>query len=192
MHPSDSHPGRNQRGERTNLRVRDLARRVDRDDEAGVARHVGVEQRIQRGRDVDREALLAQHLGEEHGGRFGRRRFLWVGVAIMLVGGIVTLPASVPIKIFGVAIFTFGFFGAHSIASSWVGRRAAGEKAQASALYLFFYYIGASVGGTSGGLFWSWLGWPGVIGLIAVFLVGAFAITLRLSKIPPVASLPTR
>ncbi|HEX8034160.1 MAG TPA: MFS transporter [Ktedonobacterales bacterium] len=124
--------------------------------------------------------------------RFGRRRILWVGVAIMLTGGLVTLPASVPIKILGVAIFTFGFFAAHSIASSWVGLRATAERAQASALYLFFYYIGASVGGTSGGLFWAWLGWPGVIGLIAVFLIGAFAITLRLSKIPPVAAFPAR
>ncbi len=121
--------------------------------------------------------------------RLGRRRVLWTAVAIMLAGAIVTLPASVPIKILGVAIFTFGFFGAHSIASSWVGRRAIGEKAQASALYLFFYYIGASVGGTSGGLFWAWLGWPGVIGLIAVLLLGAFAITLRLAKIPPVVAL---
>lgn len=120
--------------------------------------------------------------------RFGRRRVLWVGVAIMLTGAITTLSASMPIKILGVAIFTFGFFGAHSIASSWVGRRATAERAQASALYLFFYYIGASVGGTSGGLFWAWLGWPGVIGLIAVFLLGAFAITLRLAKIPPLAA----
>ena len=128
------------------------------------------------------------HLADQ----LGRRRVLWAGVAIMLAGALVTLAANMPIKILGVAVFTFGFFGAHSIASSWVGRLAAGEKAQASALYLFFYYIGASVGGTSGGFFWAWIGWPGVIGLIVVFLAGAFAITLRLAKIPPVVALTAR
>ncbi len=34
------------------------------------------------------------------------------------------------------AVLTFGFFGAHSIASGWVGQRALTARAQASALYL--------------------------------------------------------
>ena len=41
-------------------------------------------------------------------------------------------------KITGLLLLTFGFFGSHSIASSWVGRRATHDKAQASSLYLFF------------------------------------------------------
>src|SRR5260370_874736 len=53
------------------LRLCDLARRVDGDDEAEVARHISVEQCVQRRRDVDSEAFLAQHLGEERGERFG-------------------------------------------------------------------------------------------------------------------------
>src|SRR4051812_48469174 len=51
--------------------VTHLSPRVDRNDEAEVARHIGVEQCIQRGRDVDSEAFLAQHLGEKRGDRFG-------------------------------------------------------------------------------------------------------------------------
>lgn len=119
--------------------------------------------------------------------RVGRQHVLWAGVLIMLGGAVVTLTDNLPSKIVGVAIFTFGFWGAHSIASSWVGRRAAAQKAQASALYLFFFYVGASLGGTTGGYVWTWLGWPGVIGLIGVFLVVAFAITLRLSALPSAA-----
>lgn len=53
-------------------------------------------------------------------------------------GAVLTLAASLVLKIIGIAVFTFGFFGSHSIASSWVGRRARAAKAQASSLYLFF------------------------------------------------------
>jgi len=118
--------------------------------------------------------------------RVGRRKVLWTGAAIMLAGAALTLAASLPLKIAGVVVFTFGFFAAHSIASSWVGRRALTHRAQASALYLFFYYMGSSVAGPVGGLFWSGLGWPGVVGLIAGALLGALALAARLAAIPPV------
>jgi YNFM family putative membrane transporter len=74
---------------------------------------------------------------------------------------------------------TFGFFGAHSVSSAWVALRAREGKAQASALYLVFYYAGSSVAGTSGGLFWARLGWPGVVG----FVVALLAIALWIARI---------
>jgi YNFM family putative membrane transporter len=122
--------------------------------------------------------------------RVGRRKLLWLGAAIMLAGAGLTLPASLPLKIGGVLVFTFGFFAAHSIASSWVGRRALTHRAQASALYLFFYYLGSSVGGPIGGLFWSGLGWPGVVGMIAAVVLIALALAARLATVPPIAVPP--
>lgn len=85
--------------------------------------------------------------------RVGRRETLWAGIAMMASGVAVTLASSFAIKIAGVGIATFGFFGAHSVASGWVGRRARGDRAQAASLYLFGYYAGSSVGGWAGGLF---------------------------------------
>jgi YNFM family putative membrane transporter len=79
---------------------------------------------------------------------------------------------------------TFGFFGGHAIASSWVGKRAGMGKAHASALYLFFYYVGSSVGNTAGGFFWSMDGWGGVILMIVVFVLGNILLTLLLPAIP--------
>src|SRR5581483_6410153 len=117
--------------------------------------------------------------------RVGRRKVLWTGAAIMLAGAALTLSVSLPLKIAGVVVFTFGFFASHSIASSWVGRRALTHRAQASALYLFFYYMGSSVAGPIGGVFWSGLGWPGVVGLIAGGLVLALALSARLAAVPP-------
>jgi YNFM family putative membrane transporter len=84
-------------------------------------------------------------------------------------------------------VFTFGFFGAHSVVSSWVGIRAMAGKAQASALYLFFYYLGSSLVGSLGGVFWAAHGWPGVAALVAALLAAAFLISLRLARLPPIS-----
>jgi len=113
----------------------------------------------------------------------GRKKVLWIGLVIMAAGAVVTLAAPLVFKIIGIAVFTFGFFGAHSIASSWVGRRARTAKAQASSLYLFFYYSGSSIAGTAGGFFFSNFGWKGVIGFIICLLLLAFPLTLKLSSV---------
>src|SRR5699024_9044487 len=83
--------------------------------------------------------------------RRGRRNVLWFGLILMLVGAALTLSPLLWCKVIGLAMFTFGFFGSHSVASGWVGKKAKTAKAQASSLYLFFYYLGSSVSGTLGG-----------------------------------------
>lgn len=115
--------------------------------------------------------------------RYGRQRMLLLAIAIMLAGAIVTLNGLLTLKIIGITVFTFGFFAAHSIASGWVSKRASHDKAQASSLYLFFYYFGSSVGGTVGGVFWMKYGWVGVIAMIALFLVIACVLSYLLNKI---------
>ncbi|ODA40448.1 MFS transporter [Desulfosporosinus sp. BG] len=114
---------------------------------------------------------------------YGRRQVLWVALLVMATGALITLSVPLVLKILGIAIFTFGFFGSHSLASSWVGHRAIHDKAQASALYLFFYYVGSSIGGTVGGIFWLLFGWGGVICMILSFLLLALFLSLRLSSI---------
>jgi YNFM family putative membrane transporter len=124
----------------------------------------------------------------ELAGRLGRRRVLWAMIAIMLAGVALTLFQPLALILSGIVAVTFGFFGAHSIASSWVGSRAIHAKAQASALYLFCYYAGSSAMGTLGGVFWTTQGWPGVAGLVAALLLAAITIALWLITIPPRAA----
>lgn len=102
--------------------------------------------------------------------QFGRQRVLYAGSIIMLCGVLLTAPAHLSVKIIGLIIFTFGFFGAHSIASGWVTRLAKKDKAQASSLYLFAYYVGSSISGTLGGVFWSHSGWNGIVIFITITL----------------------
>ena len=84
-----------------------------------------------------------------------------------------------PFVIVGIGLVTIGFFASHSVASSWVGLRAREGKAQASALYLFFYYMGASTAGTIGGFFWTAYAWPGVAVFLVAMLLVAFALARR-------------
>lgn len=102
--------------------------------------------------------------------RYGRAAMLALSLGIQLAGAAVSLSGGLLVKIVGIAVFTFGFFGAHSIASGWVGQRAVQDKGAASALYLFTYYLGSSIAGTTAGLFWMRFGWPGVVGFIACML----------------------
>jgi YNFM family putative membrane transporter len=117
--------------------------------------------------------------------RYGRRRIIFVGIGTQLAGALLTLAAPLWLVIIGVAVFTFGFFGAHSIASGWVGERAKTDKGAASSLYLFFYYVGSSVAGTAGGDLWLRYGWPGVVAIVAGFLVVALGVAALLARRAP-------
>ncbi|USK59322.1 MFS transporter [Peribacillus asahii] len=116
--------------------------------------------------------------------RFERIKVMVVGILIMAVGALVTLAVPLALKIIGLALFTFGFFGAHSIASSWVGLLAdKTEKAQASSLYLLFYYAGSSIVGAVGGLFLHRFAWPGVIASVSILLMLAMMCSLSIEKV---------
>lgn len=114
------------------------------------------------------------------GSRFGRGRSMMQAMVLMLLGLLMTPTHSIVLSIIAIAIFTCGFFGAHAIASGWVSRRAETARAAAASLYLFAYYVGSSIFGTVGGLFWSRFGWPGIMGLVAVLIFTAIGLAARL------------
>jgi len=118
-------------------------------------------------------------------GRLGRRKLLWVMFVIMLAGLALTTLASLYGIVSGIAVITFGFFGGHSIVSSWVGRRAGNAKAQASSMYLFTYYLGSSIAGAVGGLFYAAHGWNGVAAFVAALFGLGLLFAWRLYSLPP-------
>lgn len=115
--------------------------------------------------------------------RYGRRKIIQISLFIFLIGAVITLGSNLWIKFLGIAIFTFGFFASHSIASGWIGKICTHDKAQASSWYLFFYYVGSSVAGTASGSFYSDFGWIGVVTMIVVFISIAIALSIRLATI---------
>lgn len=118
-------------------------------------------------------------------GKLGRRKVLWTTFALMLGGILLTLCGPLWLVLLGVVALTFGFFGGHSIVSSWVGRRAGAAKAHASSLYLFCYYMGSSIAGACGGLFYAAHAWNGVAWFVAAMVVLGLAIALGLYRLPP-------
>jgi YNFM family putative membrane transporter len=100
---------------------------------------------------------------------------------------LVTLPDTLPLVVFGLAVMTAGFFASHGIASGWVPTRAhAGGVAagQAASLYLFAYYLGSSVFGSVTGRAWTVGGWPAVVLLASVLLVVSGLLALWLRRTP--------
>lgn len=110
----------------------------------------------------------------------GHGKVLCASFALALAGACLTLFAPLACKLVGLALFTFGFFGAHSSACSWVGEVCRGDRAQAVSLYLLCYYIGASLIGTLTGIPYQVYGWAGAVAMMCVMLCVGGAIALSL------------
>ena len=117
--------------------------------------------------------------------RLGRSRVLWALVLMIFAGTLATLSDQLWLILAGMMLVTFSFYGAHTVASAWVGRQAPRAKAQASSLYLFSYYTGSSLIGWAGGIAWGRFAWPGVVGLCSVVLALALVLALGLARAGP-------
>ena len=104
--------------------------------------------------------------------RHGRRGPLVGMLLVMGLGAVVTLSGSLVLITLGILLVTVGFFGAHAIASGWVGELAGAAKGHAASLYLLFYYVGSSITGSSGGWLWQRYGWWGIVALAVVLALG--------------------
>ncbi|MET4060453.1 YNFM family putative membrane transporter [Arthrobacter sp. UYP6] len=108
--------------------------------------------------------------------RGGRRTVLLVSIAVMAAGLALTLATWLPAVIAGLVVFTAGFFAAHSIASGWAPFLATTGRAQSSSLYNLFYYVGSSVLGWVGGIFFQNWGWAGLSAFVGVLMILAAAV----------------
>ncbi|WP_295629370.1 MFS transporter [uncultured Corynebacterium sp.] len=104
--------------------------------------------------------------------RLGRRQAMISAVAAGIVGLALTATPWLVALLIGVAVFTGGFFVAHSLASSSVGLIATRDRAEASSMYLFSYYLGSSAVGWVSGHVLHWGGW----GVLIVWLIGLFVL----------------
>lgn len=120
-------------------------------------------------------------------GKLGRRKVLWAMFVVMLAGVALMSTEELWLIVAGIVVVTFGFFGGHSIVSSWVGRRSGAAKANASSMYLFAYYMGSSLAGALGGIFYAARGWPGVTVFVSLLWGVGLLIAWRLYYLRPLA-----
>lgn len=117
--------------------------------------------------------------------RIGRRPVLPVCCLVTGAGLLLTLFAPLGVVVFGLAVMTVGFFGAHGIASGWVANRAhlgVGGTGPAASLYLFAYYLGSSVFGSLAGDVWTSGGWPSVVILAGALVLVGLVLSLLLRR----------
>jgi len=120
--------------------------------------------------------------------KYSRIYLISFAVLLILIGSLLTLIEVLALKISGITIFAFGFFAGHAVASGWIGLIAPKEiKAQASSLYLLFYYMGSSFIGWLGGFFLSHFDWEGVIVLICASMG---VLTLLLFRLNNLSNMP--
>lgn len=124
-------------------------------------------------------SALAGHLTD----RFGRSRIMRAMIGAMAVGVLATLNSHLGVIILGLAVFTFGYFATHAIASGWVGFRAGERRGLVSALYLSSYYLGSSFLGSSSGPLWSHYGWPGMVAGLMLCVSLVFGVALYLTRL---------
>lgn len=113
--------------------------------------------------------------------RIGRPRVLAGTVVLMGVGLILTIPDNLVTLVLGMSLCTAGFFGAHTVASAWVGVLASGNRGAASSLYLFSFYVGSGVIGGASGIAFTRYGWPGLTIAVAALLLIAAILVCALS-----------
>ncbi len=109
-------------------------------------------------------------------GRLGRRAVMAAGLAIACLGVLGTLVHSLPLIVFALVVLCIGMFTVQSTAPAFVNANAEGAKGGAGALYVTFYYVGASLGSVLPGYAWQALGWRGVAAsCVTALLVGLIA-----------------
>jgi predicted MFS family arabinose efflux permease len=114
--------------------------------------------------------------------RRGRALVLGGALPITVAGLLMTLPDALPVIVFGAGVFTGGFFAAHTVASGWVGAVARRDRAEASSLYLFSYYLGGSVAGALGGVVYTMGGWSATVWFVAALLMVALLLVATLVR----------
>lgn len=114
--------------------------------------------------------------------KMGRSNLILTMSLTMSAGALITLAAPILLIIGGLAVFTFGYFGLHAVASSWVGQRGGTRKSLVSSLYLASYYLGGSVIGSATGWPWSHDGWPAVVASLLAYTLILAAIAWRLKR----------
>ena len=94
---------------------------------------------------------------------------------LCMAGLALSLLSPVPFILLGVLLCCCGIFAQQTVATGFTGIAARSAKSTAAGLYVTFYYIGGSCGGTLPGGAWHRYGWPGcaaITALVQIVMLG--------------------
>lgn len=110
--------------------------------------------------------------------RYNPGMLLQWALLLMCVGLVLLLVMHLGVLILGLGLFTFAFFGTHTMASRIVSAHAAFAKSTATSIYWLFYYAGSSLIGSLTGIVFARYGWNLFVELLLVLIVMALAVAL--------------
>jgi predicted MFS family arabinose efflux permease len=111
--------------------------------------------------------------------RVGLRAGIAGAIVCAMAGVLLTLVASLPVVIAGLALLCTGVFIAQTASSTHLRVAApAGTRVTAAGLYITCYYLGGAAGGVVPGAFWAFGGWAACVGFIVAMQAIALAIAL--------------
>jgi len=108
-------------------------------------------------------------------GRVPQRSMMGAGLLVAGAGVAGTLLPSVTAIAASLVVVCVGMFLVQATAPAFVNLNAASAKGAAGALYVTFYYLGATLGSYLPGLAFQRWAWPGVVGACLLSLAAAFA-----------------
>jgi predicted MFS family arabinose efflux permease len=114
--------------------------------------------------------------------RFGTRPTMWGSLALAGIGLPLLLAPSLPLVLAGMVLVAVGTFFAQAIATGFVGHAATTDRGAASGIYLACYFFGGLVGSAVLGQLFDRAGWIACVGGIALALVAAAVLAVRLQS----------
>ena len=112
--------------------------------------------------------------------RFGTRPTFWLASAIALSGLPLLLWPSLPAVLAGLVLVGVGTFLAQATTTGFVGLAATADHGSASGIYLASYFLGGLVGSAVLGQVYDRFGWPVCVGGIALALLVAALLAIRM------------
>lgn len=113
--------------------------------------------------------------------RIGARAAMWMGLGVAMAGLPLLLSPELPWVLAGMVLAASGTFFAQAIATGFVSRSAADDRAAASGLYLAFYFLGGMIGTAVLGALFEAQGWGGCVAGVGAALAcaGLLALPMR-------------
>ena len=121
--------------------------------------------------------------------RFGTRPTFWLASAIALAGLPLLLWPALAAVLGGLVLVGVGTFLAQATTTGFVGLAATADRGAASGIYLASYFLGGLVGSAVLGQAFDRFGWPlCVVGIaLALLMAALLALRMRLPAAPAVA-----
>lgn len=109
--------------------------------------------------------------------KFGHVRAATIAAVCAWCGLLTTLADTPALLIVGLALFSIAVFFVQAVLAHALSVAPAASRERASSGYLFFYYLGGSLGAIAPAVSWTDFGWPGCLCLVGVLQLTSFVLS---------------